>query len=766
MPQSSRPSPSPGRGSRKRVVTRALRALLFRSGVALTLVVVLGVFSIGMPPPAKGDLVSQTFTPVADAYVSSATPSTNFGGATRLKMDSSPVLSSYVRFDVAGLTAPVTRATLQVYMRTKSKTGFEVRGVGDNSWGETTITYANAPAFASSPSAASGAVRPGRWVTVDITPLVTGNGSLSIALTTGGTAEIDVDSREAANGPRLVVETAADVTPPNAPGNLALTSATPSTLVVSWSASTDNTGVAGYDIFLNGSKIDSTASTAYSFAGLTCATNYTLGVEAFDAAGNHSTRASVAASTTACSVATPPPFRFIYNSGSAPAAVASYGWNLIDVSSKSAADQLPSVARALVWVGDYDNTKCTWEVSDTSLKSQVIAGVGDPKIVGYFFSDEADPYACANAPAQHKARSDLIHSLDPTTRTVIVLNSNGFSGQGSQDSIDQLPLWKGTADVIGLDPYPCYQRQACDFSWIDKTIQAADAAGLNYWGVVQAFNDSTWRWPTADELTHMLNQWAASKETGSMVFAWTWSGYKLSDHPDLLTALKSFNTTGLVPSDTTPPSAPGGLTKTGATATSVSLSWTASNDDVGVTGYNVYNGSTLVTTAISTSYTVGSLSCGTSYTFGVEAKDAAGNVSTRATLSASTSPCSTSDTTPPTAPGTPTVTASDGSTITVWWTASIDNVGVAGYDLYVNGAKVANTTGTQYTFSGLSCGITYTLGVEGFDAAGNRSTRSTVAGPTSACPAGDPVITAAGDICGSPTDCAPTEKLLETIAPT
>src|SRR5215211_1061948 len=416
MPQSSRPSPSPGRGSRKRVVTRALRALLFRSGAALTLVVFLGVFSIGMPPPAKGDLVSQTFTPVADAYVSSATPSTNFGGATRLKMDSSPVLSSYVRFDVAGLTAPVTRATLQVYMRTKSKTGFEVRGVADNSWGETTITYANAPAFASSPSAASGAVRPGRWVTVDITPLVTGNGSLSIALTTGRTAEIDVDSREAANRPRLVVETAGrDVTPPNAPENLALTSATSSTLVASWSASTDNTGVAGYDIFLNGSKIDTTASTAYGFAGLTCATNYTLGVEAFDAAGNHSTRASVAASTTACSVATPPPFRFIYNSGSAPAAVASYGWNLIDVSSKSAADQLPSVARALVWVGDYDNTKCTWEVSDTSLKSQVIAGVGDPKIVGYFFSDEADPYACANAPAQHKARSDLIHSLDPTT---------------------------------------------------------------------------------------------------------------------------------------------------------------------------------------------------------------------------------------------------------------------------------------------------------------------------------------------------------------
>ena len=238
---------------------------------------------------------------------------------------------------------------------------------------------------------------------------------------------------------------------------------------------------------------------------------------------------------------TAPPFRYIYDSDSAPAAVVSNGWNLIDVGSKSSADQLPARARGLIWVGDYDNSSCSWEMTDAELKSHVAEAAGDPKVFGYFFSDEPNPYACPSAPAQHKARTNLIHSIDPRKPTVIVLDSNGFKGRATPDSLEQLPLWKGAADVIGLDPYPCYQGSSCDFSWIDKTIHAANAAGLNYWGVVQAFNDSSWRWPTAAELSHMLDQWAASKETGYMTFAWAWSGNRLSSKPDLLGLLRRFN---------------------------------------------------------------------------------------------------------------------------------------------------------------------------------------------------------------------------------
>src|SRR5262249_3778351 len=79
--------------------------------------------------------------------------------------------------------------------------------------------------------------------------------------------------------------------------------------------------------------------------------------------------------------------------------------------------------------------------------------------------------------------------------------------------------------------------------------------------------------------------------------------------------------------DTTPPTAPTGLTVTGHTSTGVSLSWTASTDNVGVTGYDVYQGSSKATTVSGTSATVSGLSPATSYSFTVKAFDAAGNVS-------------------------------------------------------------------------------------------------------------------------------------------
>ncbi|WP_062644212.1 fibronectin type III domain-containing protein [Streptomyces maremycinicus] len=80
-------------------------------------------------------------------------------------------------------------------------------------------------------------------------------------------------------------------------------------------------------------------------------------------------------------------------------------------------------------------------------------------------------------------------------------------------------------------------------------------------------------------------------------------------------------------SDTQAPTTPGGLTSTGKTSSSVSLSWNASSDNVGVTGYDVYSGSARVLTVSGTSATVSGLSASTAYTFTVRARDAAGNTS-------------------------------------------------------------------------------------------------------------------------------------------
>ncbi|MEU6751367.1 glycosyl hydrolase family 18 protein [Spirillospora sp. NPDC046719] len=79
--------------------------------------------------------------------------------------------------------------------------------------------------------------------------------------------------------------------------------------------------------------------------------------------------------------------------------------------------------------------------------------------------------------------------------------------------------------------------------------------------------------------------------------------------------------------DTQAPTAPANLRSTSKTATSVSLAWNASTDNVGVTGYDVYNGSTKAATVTGTSATVSGLSPKTAYSFTVKARDAAGNVS-------------------------------------------------------------------------------------------------------------------------------------------
>ncbi|MEO3789125.1 glycosyl hydrolase family 18 protein [Nonomuraea sp. B10E15] len=77
--------------------------------------------------------------------------------------------------------------------------------------------------------------------------------------------------------------------------------------------------------------------------------------------------------------------------------------------------------------------------------------------------------------------------------------------------------------------------------------------------------------------------------------------------------------------DTSAPSVPGNLRSTGVTDRSVSLAWNSSTDNVGVTGYEVYRGGTLVATVTGTTHTDTGLSPETRYAYTVRARDAAGN---------------------------------------------------------------------------------------------------------------------------------------------
>ena len=175
--------------------------------------------------------------------------------------------------------------------------------------------------------------------------------------------------------------------------------------------------------------------------------------------------------------------------------------------------------------------------------------------------------------------------------------------------------------------------------------------------------------------------------------------------------------------DTQAPTAPTNLSASNITTISFTLSWIASTDNVGVTGYDVYQNGVKINlfNITSTSFNVIGLLPGITYTYYVKAKDAAGNISENSIpLDVTTG---LPDILPPTPPINLLSSIISQLTFTLNWGPSTDNVGVTGYDVYKNGVKInpSNITATTYNLTGLLPATLYTMTVVAKDAAGNQS---------------------------------------------
>jgi hypothetical protein len=176
------------------------------------------------------------------------------------------------------------------------------------------------------------------------------------------------------------------------------------------------------------------------------------------------------------------------------------------------------------------------------------------------------------------------------------------------------------------------------------------------------------------------------------------------------------------PADTTPPSAPGSLSASATSSTTVALNWTAATDNVAVTGYRVYRDGTQVATTAGLSWTDTGRSPNTTYAYEVRAVDAATNVGDPASASATTPPVV--DTTAPTAFS---LSASKkGKNVGLAWSASTDpESGVASYRVFRNGTLVATTTARSLNDKPVGRG-TFSYVVQAVNGAGLTTSSNTV----------------------------------------
>lgn len=167
----------------------------------------LGAFALlsDVPRPAVAAPTTVTLNPVADTYVSTASPNSNFGRATSLAV-SQNTYRVLLRFDVSlPAGSSITNVSFRIYSRTSVNASLIVHPAS-NAWEETTVTSANQPAWQTAELARTGVLRSSQYVSATLpTSAVAPSGSVSFGLNTTSASQGSLASREASQRPQLVI---------------------------------------------------------------------------------------------------------------------------------------------------------------------------------------------------------------------------------------------------------------------------------------------------------------------------------------------------------------------------------------------------------------------------------------------------------------------------------------------------------------------------------------------------------------------------------
>jgi chitinase len=393
-----------------------------------------------------------------------------------------------------------------------------------------------------------------------------------------------------------------DTTPPAAPTGLTATAASGSEIDLSWTAATDNVGVTSYSVYENNVMLTGTAGTTYQNTNLLPNTTYTYTVVAYDAAGNASAKSSPASATTQASAATPPstPPSAPPTDTTAPTTNITSPSNNATVSSTVTVTATATDDTGVINVEFY---------VDGTLKK----------------SDNSSPYT---------------YSLDTTTlsngtHSLMTKAYDAAGNIGSSPTVN-ITVSNGTSTPDTTNPTATITKptnNATVSSTITVSVTASDNVSVSK---VQLYVDGSLQGTdTTSPYSFSLNTTSLTNGSHSLVAKATDPSGNVGSSPAV--SITVSNSTGGGGSDTQAPSTPTGLQTTSIGTAHITFSWTASTDNVGVTGYNVYQGGSKVGVATSTSYRANNLTASTTYNFNVSAFDAAGNTSAQsATLTAKT----------------------------------------------------------------------------------------------------------------------------------
>ena len=212
------------------------------------------------------------------------------------------------------------------------------------------------------------------------------------------------------------------------------------------------------------------------------------------------------------------------------------------------------------------------------------------------------------------------------------------------------------------------------------------------------------------------------------------------------------------PPDTSAPTAPSGLAASAVSASRVDLSWSAASDNVGVTGYEVErcqgagcSSFAAVTTVSTLAWSDTGRSPGTSYSYRVRARDAAGNTGPYSGVATAVTPAAVDN--PPSAPSGLSASASGSSQVNLSWTAATDDFGVASYEVErCQGAgcsgfvQVATTASTSLADTGLVASTSYSYRVRARDTGNQAGPYSSVASATTGAAPPPPSATLGGGV--------------------